>query len=148
MGSLGIPTIGFSPCEECQAHVVDEHVRIDYMVSATKIYTAINDPAASSRVSRTTSKASFEGESLRALPVEGATLAPTNCDRSEAEQKIPCSKLQGINKLKWQANRTIWKASVAVFSRASLPAFCLFRPVKDFRFSFSAVLTPQPLPGG
>jgi hypothetical protein len=34
------------------------------------------------------------------LPVEGATLAPTNFDRSEAEQKSPCSKLQGLNKLK------------------------------------------------
>jgi putative selenium metabolism hydrolase len=41
MGKLGIPTIGFSPCEESLAHTVDECVRIDYMVSAAKAYAAM-----------------------------------------------------------------------------------------------------------
>jgi putative selenium metabolism hydrolase len=38
MGVLGIPTIGFSPCEENLAHTVNEYVQIDYMVKAAKIY--------------------------------------------------------------------------------------------------------------
>lgn len=38
MGVLGIPTIGFSPCEEQLAHTVDEYVRIGYMIKAAKIY--------------------------------------------------------------------------------------------------------------
>jgi putative selenium metabolism hydrolase len=41
MGKLGIPTIGFSPCEENLAHTVDEYVRIDYMKAAAKAYAAI-----------------------------------------------------------------------------------------------------------
>jgi hypothetical protein len=43
----------------------------------------------------------FEGESLRALPVEGATLAPHRLspERSGTKRR-PCSKLQGISKLK------------------------------------------------
>ncbi len=41
MGKLGIPTIGFSPCEEHLAHTVDEYVRIDSLVSAAKVYAAI-----------------------------------------------------------------------------------------------------------
>jgi len=32
-------------------------------------------------------------------PLEGA-LSPDNCRRSEAEKDFPCSKLQGIHKLK------------------------------------------------
>jgi putative selenium metabolism hydrolase len=38
MGVLGIPTIGFSPCEEEMAHTIDENVRLDYMMKAAKIY--------------------------------------------------------------------------------------------------------------
>jgi putative selenium metabolism hydrolase len=38
MGGLGIPTIGFSPCEENLAHVVDEYVRIDCLALAAKAY--------------------------------------------------------------------------------------------------------------
>lgn len=41
MGVLGIPTIGFSPCEERLAHVIDEHVRIDSMKEAAKVYAAM-----------------------------------------------------------------------------------------------------------
>ena len=38
MGVLGIPTIGFSPCEEQLAHTPNEYVRTDYMVKAAKVY--------------------------------------------------------------------------------------------------------------
>ena len=38
MGVLGIPTIGFSPCEEQLAHTTNEYVRVDSMVKAAKIY--------------------------------------------------------------------------------------------------------------
>ena len=41
MGNLGIPTIGFSPCEEILAHTTDEFVRIDYMEKAAKAYAAM-----------------------------------------------------------------------------------------------------------
>ncbi|OPY66084.1 MAG: peptidase [Syntrophorhabdaceae bacterium PtaU1.Bin034] len=41
MTALGIPTIGFSPCEEHLAHVVNEYVRIDYMIEAAKAYAAL-----------------------------------------------------------------------------------------------------------
>ena len=41
MGKLGIPTIGFSPCEEHLAHTVDEYVRIESLVSAAKVYAAM-----------------------------------------------------------------------------------------------------------
>jgi len=35
------------------------------------------------------------------MPLEGA-LSPNNCRRSEAEERSPCSKLQGIHKSKGQ----------------------------------------------
>ncbi|MGA2572946.1 MAG: YgeY family selenium metabolism-linked hydrolase [Candidatus Methanomethylicaceae archaeon] len=38
MGILGIPTIGFSPCEEQLAHTPNEYVQIDYLVKAAKVY--------------------------------------------------------------------------------------------------------------
>jgi len=57
-------------------------------------------PTASSRVSNTPSEASFEGGgSMWLAPLEGA-LSPNNCQRSEAEERSPCSKLQGIHKFK------------------------------------------------
>jgi len=41
MGVLGIPTVGFSPCEENLTHAPNEYVRIDYMVKAAKVYAEI-----------------------------------------------------------------------------------------------------------
>jgi len=38
MGVKGIPTVGFSPCEEELAHAPNESVRIDYMEKAAKVY--------------------------------------------------------------------------------------------------------------
>ncbi|MCX8181701.1 MAG: M20/M25/M40 family metallo-hydrolase [Candidatus Methanomethyliaceae archaeon] len=38
MGVLGIPTVGFSPCEEDLSHVPNESVRVDYMLKAAKVY--------------------------------------------------------------------------------------------------------------
>ncbi|OPY64882.1 MAG: hypothetical protein A4E57_03387 [Syntrophorhabdaceae bacterium PtaU1.Bin034] len=49
--------------------------------------------------SRQRAKRVFEGESLRALPVEGATRAPIVADGAKRKNS-PCSKLQGIHKLK------------------------------------------------
>lgn len=40
-GVRGIPTIGFSPCDQLLAHVVDEYVEIDAMVSAARVYARI-----------------------------------------------------------------------------------------------------------
>ena len=37
-GERGIPTIGFSPCEEEFAHIPNERVRIDYIIDAAKVY--------------------------------------------------------------------------------------------------------------
>ncbi|MBM5804507.1 MAG: YgeY family selenium metabolism-linked hydrolase [Candidatus Verstraetearchaeota archaeon] len=41
MGVLGIPTVGFSPCEENLTHAPNEYVRIDYMSKAAKVYAEI-----------------------------------------------------------------------------------------------------------
>lgn len=41
MGVLGIPTLGFSPCEDRLAHVTDEYVDIESMVTAAKVYAAL-----------------------------------------------------------------------------------------------------------
>jgi hypothetical protein len=63
-------------------------------------------PTASSRVSNTPSEASFEGggrgtrEAGRGLRHWRGRLSPNNCQRSEAEERSPCSKLQGIHKFK------------------------------------------------
>jgi putative selenium metabolism hydrolase len=40
-GVLGIPTIGFSPCDELLAHVIDEYVEIEAMIMAAKVYAAM-----------------------------------------------------------------------------------------------------------
>jgi putative selenium metabolism hydrolase len=40
-GVLGIPTIGFSPCDERLAHVIDEYVEIEAMIMAAKVYAAM-----------------------------------------------------------------------------------------------------------
>jgi acetylornithine deacetylase/succinyl-diaminopimelate desuccinylase-like protein len=39
--ALGIPTIGFSPCDELLAHVIDEYVEIEAMIMAAKVYAAM-----------------------------------------------------------------------------------------------------------
>ncbi|MCQ5363050.1 MAG: YgeY family selenium metabolism-linked hydrolase [Candidatus Methanomethylicia archaeon] len=41
MGVKGIPTVGFSPCEEELAHAPNESVSIDYMKKAAKVYAMI-----------------------------------------------------------------------------------------------------------
>jgi len=41
-GDLGIPTLGFGPSEENQAHVRDEYVEIDQLVRASKGYMALS----------------------------------------------------------------------------------------------------------
>jgi len=41
MGVLGIPTVGFSPCEENLTHAADEYIRVNYMVNAAKVYAEI-----------------------------------------------------------------------------------------------------------
>lgn len=41
MGILGIPTVGFSPCEEHLTHAPNEYVRLEYMVKAAKVYAEI-----------------------------------------------------------------------------------------------------------
>jgi hypothetical protein len=82
----------------------------------------------------------YKGESLRAGHphscagrVEGATRAPTNCDRSEAEQKGPCSTLQGIDTLKERRlpihgaqSRVTVSAGVMVVLSLSLLLFAAF----------------------
>lgn len=40
-GTLGLPTIGFGPGEEGQAHRVDEHIRLDDLHAGARGYTAI-----------------------------------------------------------------------------------------------------------
>jgi hypothetical protein len=61
---------------------------------------SINDPAACSRVSKTTSEASFEGEPPAAYAAGGGCAPdPYNCGQGEAEEDSPGSKLQGIHKL-------------------------------------------------
>jgi putative selenium metabolism hydrolase len=42
-GHLGIPTIGFGPCAEWQAHVVDEYVEIEQLFAAAKGYYELID---------------------------------------------------------------------------------------------------------
>jgi len=41
MGVLGIPTVGFSPCEENLTHAPNEYIRVNYMVRAAKVYAEI-----------------------------------------------------------------------------------------------------------
>lgn len=40
-GDLGIPTLGFGPSRENQAHVTDEYIEIDQLVQAARGYTAL-----------------------------------------------------------------------------------------------------------
>lgn len=40
-GQLGIPTIGFGPCAEWQAHVVDEYIELDQLEKAAEGYYAL-----------------------------------------------------------------------------------------------------------
>jgi acetylornithine deacetylase/succinyl-diaminopimelate desuccinylase-like protein len=40
-GQLGIPTIGFGPCAESQAHVVDEYIEIAQLEQAALGYYAL-----------------------------------------------------------------------------------------------------------
>jgi acetylornithine deacetylase/succinyl-diaminopimelate desuccinylase-like protein len=42
-GILGIPTIGFGPCAESQAHVVDEYIEIDQLERAAWGYYSLID---------------------------------------------------------------------------------------------------------
>lgn len=37
-GELGIPTIGFGPGEEAQAHGPDEHLPVEDVVKAARVY--------------------------------------------------------------------------------------------------------------
>ena len=52
---------------------------------------AINDPAASSRVSKTTSEASFEGEAPAAYAAGGATRAPLIGDGAKRKKVFPAA---------------------------------------------------------
>ena len=45
-GQLGIPTLGFGPCAEWQAHVVDEYIEIDQLFAAAEGYYALIDALA------------------------------------------------------------------------------------------------------
>ncbi|MEM3882981.1 MAG: M20/M25/M40 family metallo-hydrolase, partial [Candidatus Methanomethyliaceae archaeon] len=38
MGVMGIPTVGFSPCEEELAHAPNESVSVNHMQKAAKVY--------------------------------------------------------------------------------------------------------------
>jgi acetylornithine deacetylase/succinyl-diaminopimelate desuccinylase-like protein len=40
-GVAGVPTIGFGPGEESDAHIVDEHLRVDDLIAAARGYKAI-----------------------------------------------------------------------------------------------------------
>jgi putative selenium metabolism hydrolase len=40
-GIAGVPTVGFGPATEADAHVIDEHVRLDHLFAAAKGYRAI-----------------------------------------------------------------------------------------------------------
>ncbi len=40
-GVAGVPTIGFGPATEADAHVIDEHLRLDHLFAAAKGYQAI-----------------------------------------------------------------------------------------------------------
>lgn len=40
MGTCGVPTIGFGPGDECDAHSVNERVSIDHLVKAAQFYAA------------------------------------------------------------------------------------------------------------
>jgi acetylornithine deacetylase/succinyl-diaminopimelate desuccinylase-like protein len=42
-GLLGIPTIGFGPCAEWQAHVVDEYIEKDQLFRAAEGYYRLID---------------------------------------------------------------------------------------------------------
>ena len=61
----------------------------------------IDDPAASSRVSKTPSASeSLRGRLKQADACGGGDASPNDCRRSEAEEGFPCSKPRGIHKLK------------------------------------------------
>jgi len=40
MGTCGVPTIGFGPGDEADAHTVNERVAIEHLVMATQFYAA------------------------------------------------------------------------------------------------------------
>ena len=37
-GKIGVPSIGFGPGDEKQAHMAGEHIRLDDVVKATEFY--------------------------------------------------------------------------------------------------------------